>query len=301
MSSGLSSISTQINNLRTAILNGNNSISTSINSLANDLGTYFSSLNSVLTSINSNISGFRTDNHNDLVLIHDKIDDFMTLVDFWNITFFDFLTNFQSAIGSFLDIDFTIDWDNILQGSFGNFSYKLSSTLHNLLLDVHDEITNQVNPLSKDNKPSFDATIETLKSETFIGNAYDFIDTGNIIVNSISSASPNAHLYVNTLPANFVGISIPSKTIDIDLSWYGAYRQEAFVILRAFMIIGWCLMIFRRIPAILSGAPMDIINHFESPDSSISERITVDDNGEVLNHETITRDGNVTTIQKHKR
>ena len=125
-------------------------------------------------------------------------------------------------------------------------------------------------------------------------------EAGTTIVDSIKEPTPVAHYYVKTLPVSFFGVNLGGDMIDIDLSWYGAYRDETFKFLRAFIYIGWVIMIIRRLPAILNGAPLELIGELQPDVPDVFEHITVDDDGVVTKHETITKDGNVTVRQRHK-
>lgn len=199
-----------------------------------------------------------------------------------------------AALEGEINVDVYHGWHNFFE-AFRDVS------LHDYIMNIHKEIENMTNPLSDDNKESFDAAVNNFKSNTIVGDLESVSDAGNSVINALDSATPSAHFYVNTLSSEFFGVSIPSYTIDIDFSWYGRYREQAHKIIGAFMWISWALLLYRRLPAIISGAPMDIfLQRDDLPDVVSTEHISVNDEGVVTKHSTVNRysDGTV-IIQNH--
>lgn len=188
-----------------------------------------------------------------------------------------------AALEGEINVDVYHGWHNFFE-AFKDVS------LHDYIMNIHKEIENMTNPLSDDNKESFDAAVNNFKSNTIVGDLESVSDAGNSVINALGSAAPSAHFYVNTLSSEFFGVSIPSYTIDIDFSWYGRYREQAHKIIGAFMWISWALLLYRRLPAIISGAPMDIFNnHDEVPEAVSTEHVTFNDEGVVTRHSTVTK------------
>lgn len=239
-----------------------------------------------LSYISSNVSSIR----DSLQAFMENFNEFFTFFQMFLVDYFP-----PSAFAEEIDISVYNGWHNFFE-AFKDMS------LHDYIMNIHKEIENQVNPLSEDNAADFNAAIDTLKNDTVIGDLNAVSDAGNQILNSLGSANPTATLSFNTLPGEICGISIPSYSIDVDFSWYGAYREQAHRIMSAFMWISWVVLMWRRLPAIINGAPMDIFNQRDDiPDTITTEHITVDDNGEVTSHRTVNRhsDGTVVT-QIHK-
>lgn len=166
---------------------------------------------------------------------------------------------------------------------WSTFRYK---KFDEVLLEVHNKIQDEVNPLSDNNKDDFNANIDKLKSDTVYGSALKLKDGMQNFYTNISGASPTASLNVNLLPVKFYGASVPAKTIKIDFSWFAPYRDTALSLWRFFLWVGYIFLVFKRFPDILSGAGLitDIStngNMTEGIENSFYN-ITMDDEGNVL-------------------
>lgn len=166
---------------------------------------------------------------------------------------------------------------------WSTFRYK---KFDEVLLEVHNKIQDEVNPLSDNNKDDFNANIDKLKSDTVYGSALELKDGMQNFYTNISGASPTASLNVNLLPVKFYGASVPAKTIKIDFSWFAPYRDTALSLWRFFLWVGYIFLVFKRFPDILSGAGLitDIStngNMTEGIENSFYN-ITMDDEGNVL-------------------
>lgn len=166
---------------------------------------------------------------------------------------------------------------------WSTFRYK---KFDEVLLEVHNKIQDEVNPLSEKNKGDFDSNIEKLKSDTVYGSALELKDGMQNFYTNISGASPTASLNVNLLPVKFYGASVPAKTIKIDFSWFAPYRDTTLSLWRFFLWVGYIFLVFKRFPDILSGAGLitDIStngNMTEGIENSFYN-ITMDDEGNVL-------------------
>lgn len=175
--------------------------------------------------------------------------------------------------------DIKVGWHSF----WSTFRYK---KFDEVLLEVHNKIQDEVNPLSEKNKGEFDSNIEKLKNDTAVGSALELKDGMQNFYTNISGASPTASLNVNLLPVKFYGASVPAKTIKIDFSWFAPYRDTALSLWRFFLWVGYIFLVFKRFPDILSGAGLitDIStngNMTEGIENSFYN-ITMDDEGNVL-------------------
>lgn len=253
----------------------------------------------LLDDININLNAIRSNTS--------KLTSIQTLLSEFKTSFVSFTSYFQNTFDKFIS-GYYPPWDSefpeeiaIYNGWFNFFSAFGDVTLHDYIMNIVDEIERQTNPVSDDNKDNFEAALLRFQTTTIVSDFNKVSDAGNSVLEALQSASPTSHLYFTTLPATFFGVSIPAYSIDLDFSWYGRYREQAHNVLSAFMWISWLFLIWRRIPAIISGAPMDIFSqHDDVPDVVSTDHITVDDRGTVTSHSTVNRysDGTVVT-QKH--
>lgn len=179
--------------------------------------------------------------------------------------------------------DFKFDIKAGWHSFWSTFRYK---KFDEVLLDVHNKIQDEVNPLSEKNKGEFDSNIEKLKSDTVYGSALELKDGMQNFYTNISGATPTASLNVNLLPVKFYGASVPAETIKIDFSWFAPYRDTALSLWRFFLWVGYIFLVFKRFPDILSGAGLITDtstngNMTEGIENSFYN-ITMDDDGNVL-------------------
>lgn len=156
---------------------------------------------------------------------------------------------------------------------WSTFRYK---KFDEVLLDVHNKIQDEVNPLSEKNKGEFDSNIEKLKSDTAVGSALELKDGIQNLYSNISGATPTASLNVNLLPVKFYGASVPAKTIKIDFSWYAPYRDTALSLWRFFLWIGYLYVLFKQIPSILQGFGLITDHRIEMQDIAINDHMADD-------------------------
>lgn len=140
-------------------------------------------------------------------------------------------------------------WDTFREKSF-------DVVLKDTLLDVHNEIDDLTNPMSENNKAEYVANIEKIKSDTVIGSAYEVKDGVSNLFNNVANANATAVISVNTLPVTFFGMSLPSHSINIDLSWFAPYRDFTLSLWRFIIWIGYIYLLFKRLPDIINGAGM---------------------------------------------
>jgi len=175
------------------------------------------------------------------------------------------------------------DLYNGWQSFFKSFN---GMTFQDVLIDVHTQIEDSVNPVSENNKPQFDALVNSFKSDTAVGSMITLKDSTKTMFDSVTGAEPKASINVNTFDVNFCGMKIPSYTIKIDFSWYERIRKEALYLWRFFLWSSYLFILWKRIPDIINGAGVitDLSNNdiTSGAAESISYTTTVDDNGEVI-------------------
>lgn len=138
-------------------------------------------------------------------------------------------------------------WDTFREKSF-------DVVLKDILLEVQKEIDNQVNPLSDDNKESYIAAVDNLKKTTFVGSAYDVVETFPKKLNEALNADSRSVLQFTTAGTKNSYFSLPARTYSIDFSWYKPFKPTADVVISAFIYLGFAIAFFKRLPEIIQGA-----------------------------------------------
>lgn len=197
------------------------------------------------------------------------------------------------------------EWEDYLKfpsaGWINFWSAFTNTSLDDFIFNIYDKIEVQTNPLHGDNIDEFNATLDLIKTDTFIGSFYQINDEymPNII-NSMQGSS--SVITFETAGVSNSYYSIPAKSITIDMSWYLPYKKYGDMVLGGFMWLSFLYVLWKRIPDIISGAGVitDNIQSLNEPDFTSHNNITVDDNGEIKSFSTVTRykNGDVTT-QKH--
>ena len=245
-----------------------------------NLKTYFSNLEKCFDTVNAN-----------LLTINDNLNSFFALFKSYQndvkiylqtaVSYLDSIMNSLTAIKKWYypePYELGIEYDefNTLVGwrSFwSTFRYK---KFDEVLLDVHNKIQDEVNPLSEKNKGEFDSNIEKLKNDTAVGSALELKDGIQNLYSNISGATPTASLNVNLLPVKFYGASVPAKTIKIDFSWYAPYRDTALSLWRFFLWVGYLYVLFKQIPSILQGFGLITDHRIEMQDIAINDHMADD-------------------------
>lgn len=252
-----------------------------------NLKTYFSNLEKCFDTVNSN-----------LLTINDNLNVFSTNFNTFSALFESYQTDVKiylqtavSYLGSMKKsltgiekwyypqpYEAGIEYDefNTLVGwrSFwSTFRYK---KFDEVLLDVHNKIQDEVNPLSDNNKDDFNANIDKLKSDTAVGSALELKEGVQTLYSNISGATPTASLNVNLLPVKFYGASIPSKTIKIDFSWYAPYRDTALSLWRFFLWTAYLFVLFKQIPSIIQGVGVITDHSIEMQEIAINDHMADD-------------------------
>lgn len=197
------------------------------------------------------------------------------------------------------------DWSDYIKfpaaGWINFWSSFTNTSLEDFILNIYDKIEIQTNPLHEDNIDEFNATLDLIKSDTFIGSFYT-ISTDYLPEILSHMNGSQATFTFNTAGVSNSYYSIPAKSITIDMSWYLPFKPYGDMVLSGFMWLGFIFLLFKRAPDIINGAGMitDIVNQPVEPDFTTHDNITVDDNGTVTNHSTTYRyKSGYTVTQKH--
>ena len=149
-------------------------------------------------------------------------------------------------------------WVNFYS-SFSEFSFQ------EVMLDVLQQMEDLSNPLSENNKESFDAAMTNFNENTFIGSANELITTfpGELTKALTKDSSPV--LQFKTASASNSYFSLPARTFSIDFSWYAPFKSTADTVISAFIYIGFIIAFIKRLPEILHGAGIitDSYNNFQ--------------------------------------
>lgn len=134
-----------------------------------------------------------------------------------------------------------------------------------VLLDVHQQIEDKVNPLSPNNSEAFDSSINNIKDNTFFGSANEMVTTFPEQLKSSLSKDSSPVLQFKTVAVKNSYFSLPAKTYSIDFSFWAPFKGTADALISAFMYLGFLIILFKRLPEILHGAGVvrDNYNDFQ--------------------------------------
>lgn len=175
----------------------------------------------------------------------------------------------QIAGNSTFKYDIKVGWYNFWR----TFRYK---KFDELLLDVHQQIEDKVNPLSPNNSEAFDSSINNIKDNTFIGSANEMVTTFPEQLKSSLSKDSSPVLQFKTVAVKNSYFSLPAKTYSIDFSFWAPFKGTADALISAFMYLGFLIILFKRLPEILHGAGVirDNYNDFqEARDFNYNENL----------------------------
>lgn len=175
----------------------------------------------------------------------------------------------QIAGNSTFKYDIKVGWYNFWR----TFRYK---KFDELLLDVHQQIEDKVNPLSPNNSEAFDSSINNIKDNTFIGSANEMVTTFPEQLKSSLSKDSSPVLQFKTVAVKNSYFSLPAKTYSIDFSFWAPFKGTADALISAFMYLGFLIILFKRLPEILhgSGVVRDNYNDFqEARDFNYNENL----------------------------
>lgn len=168
-------------------------------------------------------------------------------------------------------------WDTFREKSF-------DTVLKDTLLEVQKEIDNQVNPLSDDNKESYTAAVDNLKKTTFVGSAYDVVETFPKKLNEALNADSRSVLQFTTAGSKNSYFSLPARTYSIDFSWYKPFKPTADVVISAFIYLGFAIAFFKRLPEIIQGAGVAYSGYSNFNENQFNEHISDTMANDYYNH-----------------
>jgi hypothetical protein len=142
-----------------------------------------------------------------------------------------------------------------------------------VLLDVYKTIDNTINPRSEDNAEAFDAALTNVKDNTFIGSAYEVVDTvPNDIKNSlITDSSPVLTFTSAGVKGKYY--SLPAKSYSIDFSWYAPFKSVGDTVVSCFMYLGFLVALWKRLPEIIHGAGVTFVGGVEFHENQLNDMI----------------------------
>lgn len=219
-----------------------NNFSTAFSTYSTNFNTYSKNFDSFVYSVNINLVKL----YNTLSGINNKLSDIM---ESYYPTYY---------INTEYSVPTRQGWVNFYS-SFSEFSFQ------EVMLDVLQQFEDLSNPLSENNKESFDAAITNFNENTFIGSANELITTfpGELTKALTKDSSPL--LQFKTASASNSYFSLPARTFSIDFSWYAPFKGTADTVISAFIYIGFIIAFIKRLPEILHGAGIitDSYNNFQ--------------------------------------
>lgn len=261
----------------------------------NSINGYLRRSYSTLTDIVSRLDNIYSNQEGYSVLLSDikslltKIEKNTTVVQSWGNMYFKkwqtYFSNMQRYLSGIADDVHTLINDYFppsfnfpMSSQWFNFwdTFKdksFSTVLKEVLLDVQKEIDNQVNPLSDDNKESYTAAVDNLKKTTFVGSAYDVVETFPKKLNEALNADSRSVLQFTTAGTKNSYFSLPARTYSIDFSWYKPFKPTADVVISAFIYLGFAIAFFKRLPEIIQGAGVVYTGQVNFNESRLYEQV----------------------------
>lgn len=192
--------------------------------------------------------------------------------------YYNLLFSINSSFNDLLGNYYIPEWQGDLMYGWESFwsTFETKSfdvVLKDVLLDVQKEIDNQVNPLSDDNKESYTAAVDNLKKTTFVGSAYDVVETFPKKLNEALNADSRSVLQFTTAGTKNSYFSLPARTYSIDFSWYKPFKPTADVVISAFIYLGFAIAFFKRLPEIIQGAGVVYTGQVNFNESRLYEQV----------------------------
>ena len=156
---------------------------------------------------------------------------------------------------------------------FTSFSGK---SFQSVLLDVHQQIEDATNPLSENNKESFDAAITNFNENTFIGSANELITTFPGELTNALTKDSSPVLQFKTAAVSNSYFTLPARTFSIDFSWYAPFKGTADTLISAFIYIGFIIAFIKRLPEILHGAGIIRDSYVDFQDAQFNNDVAND-------------------------
>lgn len=211
-----------------------------------------------LIEINNNLSAFLSSFKDYSSFVNDKLTKFESLIKSIELYLFQireyvkrledlYYPDTMIAGDSSFRYDIKVGWHNFWK----SFRYK---TFDEVLLNVHQQIEDKVNPLSPNNSEAFDSSINNIKNNTFIGSANEMVTTFPEQLKSSLSKDSSPVLQFKTVAVKNSYFSLPAKTYSIDFSFWAPFKGTADALISAFMYLGFLIILFKRLPEILHGA-----------------------------------------------
>lgn len=208
-----------------------------------------------------------------LKAINENIVDLNDTVMKYSDIFLSSISNFQKALASYFGFDLTLDINGYNTDPSKAFSFSIKETFKEVLLDVYKTIDNTINPRSEDNAEAFDAALINVKDNTFIGSAYEVVDTvPNDIKNALTTDSSPV-LTFKTAGVSNSYYSIPAKSYSVDFSWYAPFKGVGDTVVSCFMYLGFLVALWKRLPEIIHGAGVTFVGGVEFHETQLNDMI----------------------------
>ena len=215
-----------------------------------------------------------------------------TVMKFSNI-FLSSISNFQKALASYFGFDLTLDINGYNTDPSKAFSFSIKETFKEVLLDVYKTIDNTINPRSEDNAEAFDAALTNVKDNTFIGSAYEVVDTvPNDIKNALTTDSSPV-LTFKTAGVSNSYYSIPAKSYSVDFSWYAPFKGVGDTVVSCFMYLGFLFVFFKRLPEILHGSGILYVGSVDFNENNLEDYFKNENLGNFVKNSTNFASNNV--------
>lgn len=240
----------------TKLKSGFDDISNRISNMAVELALFRSNFN----AYRSDVAGYV----NNIISSIDTVSQYLVDIIFQN-------NNFHQAMGEYFgfDIIFNPDGDDVENW----FTHSIKSTFKEVLLDVYHTIDNYTNPQSEDNKVAFEAALTNVKDNTFIGSAYEVVDTvPNDIKNAlITDSSPVLTFTSAGVKGKYY--SLPAKSYSIYFSWYAPFKSVGDTVVSCFMYLGFLVALWKRLPEIIHGSGVTFVGGVEFHENQLNDMI----------------------------
>lgn len=203
------------------------------------------------------------------------------------------ISNFQKALASYFGFDLTLNINGYNTDPSKAFSFSIKETFKEVLLDVYKTIDNTINPRSEDNSEAFDAALTNVKDNTFIGSAYEVVDTvPNDIKNALTTDSSPV-LTFKTAGVSNSYYSIPAKSYSVDFSWYAPFKGVGDTVVSCFMYLGFLFAFFKRLPEILHGSGILYVGSVDFNENNLEDYFKNENLGNFVKNSTNFASNNV--------
>lgn len=142
-----------------------------------------------------------------------------------------------------------------------------------VLIDVHNKIEDEVNPLSENNSVAYEGAITNIKENTFIGSANEIATTFPEELKAALNKDSSPVLQFTTSGVSNSYFSLPAKKYSIDFSWYAPFKGTVDNVISAFMYLGFLIAFWKRLPEIINGAGVATVSYADFQDVKFEDHL----------------------------